>query len=107
MSTMLTHNIQAALNFASYFEKLSERFAQLSTYCPRLSAYEKLFKESTRLQKSLSDFYAVIVKFCTKALEVIQDRGAKRIMERIQGQTLRLRLRHQTICQIPLERFQG
>lgn len=73
--TILIHKVQAALNFASYFEKLSARFAQLSTYCPRLSAYEKLFKESIRLQTSLSDFYALFVKFCTKALEVIQEKG--------------------------------
>ena len=73
---------QAALNFANYFEKLSKRFAQLSTYYPRLSAYEKLFKESTRLQISLSDFFAVVVKFCAKALEVIQEKGVNRILER-------------------------
>ncbi|MCJ1424468.1 hypothetical protein MMC29_002356 [Sticta canariensis] len=72
--------VQAAMNFASYFEKLSKRFALLSTYCPRLSAYEKLFKESTRLQTSLSDFYALVVKFCAKALEVIQKKGVKRFV---------------------------
>ena len=77
-----------ALNFASYFEKLSERFAQLSDYCPRLSAYTELFKESIRLQTSLSDFYVVVVKFCTKALEVIQEKGVKNITEQIQGQRL-------------------
>lgn len=73
--------VQAALNFANYFEKLSERFAQLSTYCPRLNVYEKLFKGSIRLQNSLSDFYAVVVKFCTKALEVIQQKATKRFVQ--------------------------
>lgn len=99
VSSLLTHNVQAALNFASYFEKLSMRFAQLSIYCPRLSAYEKLFNESIRLQKSLSDFYAVIVKFCTKALEVIQEKGMKRITEQIRSQTLRFssHCRHEAI----------
>ena len=79
------------MNFASYFEKLSKRFAQLSTYCPRLSAYEKLFKESTRLQTSLSDFYALVVKFCAKALEVIQKKGVKKFIEQTLGQILRFR----------------
>lgn len=97
------------LNFASYFDKLSERFAQLSTYCPRLSAYEKLFKESTRLQASLSDFYAVLVKFCTKAMEVVQEKGEKKIIEWIQGRILRLQshCRSEKIRQVPLERFQA
>lgn len=96
------------MNFASYFEKLSKRFAQLSTYCPRLSAYEKLFKGSTRLQTSLSDFYALVVKFCAKALEVIQKKGAKKSIERTLGQMLRFRFcyRRETICQHTLERFQ-
>lgn len=80
--------VQVALSFATFFEKLSERFAQLSTYCPRLSAYGKLFKGSIRLQTSLSDFYAVVVKFCTNALKVIQQKGAKRTMEHIQGWSL-------------------
>ena len=105
---LLLKSVQAALNFASYFEKLSKCFAQLSTYCPRLSAYEKLFKDSTRLQTSLSDFFAVVVKFCAKALEVIQKKGVNRTREQTQNQTLRLHIyfRHQTICQVTLERFQ-
>ncbi|MCJ1423607.1 hypothetical protein MMC29_001491 [Sticta canariensis] len=40
--------------------------------------YEKLFKESTRLQTALSKFYAIVVKFCTKALEAMQEKGMKR-----------------------------
>ena len=67
--------IQMSLKFAGYFEKLSERFAQLSAYCPRYTAYERLFKQSQRVRDSLENFYAIIVKFCTKALRVIQERG--------------------------------
>ena len=66
---------QLSLNFAKYFEKLSERFALLGTYCPRYSLYEKLFSKSTRLRDSLANFYAIIVKFCTKALTVFQENG--------------------------------
>jgi hypothetical protein len=47
----------------------------LSTYCPRLSEYEKLFLASPRLQNALSDFYAVVVVFCSKALRVVQEKG--------------------------------
>jgi hypothetical protein len=54
---------------------LSERVAQLSIYCPRLSEYKKLFQESLRLQQAISDFYAVVVVFCSKALKVVQKKG--------------------------------
>ncbi|KAN0068786.1 ankyrin [Elaphomyces granulatus] len=65
-------------NFAEYFEKLSKCIAQITVYCPRLSEYEKLFGGSERLQGALSDFYATIVTFCSKALLVIQEKGIKR-----------------------------
>lgn len=69
------NNFQAAMNSPKCLEKMVESFAQLSIYCPGLNTYEKLFKESTRLQTSLSDFYALIVKFCTRMLEVIPEKG--------------------------------
>ncbi|PSN59122.1 hypothetical protein BS50DRAFT_626869, partial [Corynespora cassiicola Philippines] len=70
--------ILAFSNFADYLDKLSERVAQLSTYCPRLSEYEKLFPLSIRLQTVLSNFYAIVVNFCSKALRMIQEGGLKR-----------------------------
>ncbi|KAH7132595.1 ankyrin repeat-containing domain protein [Dendryphion nanum] len=65
-------------NFAEYFEKLSQRINQLGTYCPRLTEYEKLFPASPRLQQTISAFYAIVVRFCSKALEVVQEKGVKR-----------------------------
>ncbi|KAF2732168.1 hypothetical protein EJ04DRAFT_608906, partial [Polyplosphaeria fusca] len=65
-------------NFAEYFDKLSQRINQLSNYCPRLSEYERLFPASTRLQQAISSLYAVIVRFCSKALGVVQEKGVKR-----------------------------
>ncbi|KAN0066982.1 ankyrin [Elaphomyces granulatus] len=50
----------------------------ITVYCPRLSEYEKLFGGSERLQGALSDFYATIVTFCSKALLVVQEKGIKR-----------------------------
>ncbi|KAF7508070.1 hypothetical protein GJ744_009652 [Endocarpon pusillum] len=70
-------------NFAEYFDKLSERVAQLSNYCPRLSEYKKLFPASARLQQALSDFYAIVVVFCSKALRVVQEKGIKRFSKSI------------------------
>lgn len=48
---------------------------QLSTYCPRLHEYERLFSTSTRVQQAISAFYAIVVKFCSKALGVVQEKG--------------------------------
>ncbi|KAF2803796.1 uncharacterized protein BDZ99DRAFT_163042 [Mytilinidion resinicola] len=70
--------ILVSSNFAEYFDKLSQRVNQLSTYCPRLSEYGKLFPTSARLQEAISAFYAIIVKFCSKALGVVQEKGVKR-----------------------------
>ena len=56
------------------------------------------------MYRDISDFYAIIVKFYTKALKVIQKKGAKSITEQIQGQILRLypHYRHETISQVSL-----
>ncbi|CAN9448759.1 unnamed protein product [Alternaria alternata] len=75
--------ILTSSNFAEYFDKLSERVAQLSNYCPRFSEYEKLFSTSTRLQQALSDFYAVVVSFCSKALHVIKEKGVKQFSKSV------------------------
>ncbi|KAF3027915.1 hypothetical protein E8E12_000178 [Didymella heteroderae] len=75
--------ILTSSNFVEYFDKLSERVARLSNYCPRFSEYGKLFSTSTRLQQALSDFHAVVVSFCSKALHVIQERGVKRFSKSV------------------------
>lgn len=64
-------------NFSDYFETLSQRFEQLGKHCPRLDKYEKLFGDSKRVRDVLSDFYAIVVVFCTKALKVIQEKGTE------------------------------
>jgi hypothetical protein len=66
---------KAFSNFADYFEKLSEKISQLGNYCPRFNEYEKLFPQSSRLQHALSDFYAIVVRFCSKAFGAIQEKG--------------------------------
>lgn len=54
--------------------------AQLSNYCPRLSEYEKLFPQAPRLQQALSDFYAIVVDFCSKALKGAQEKGKTEVL---------------------------
>ena len=63
-------------NFSDYFENLSRCFEQVGKYCPRLDEYERLFGDSKRVRDVLSDFYAIVVVFCTKALKVIQENGS-------------------------------
>ncbi|KAI9765585.1 MAG: hypothetical protein M1840_007274 [Geoglossum simile] len=67
--------ILAASNFSSYFDKLSTMFMNLRSYCPIFSEYQILYPCSARLQTALCTFYATVVHFCKKALEVIQRKG--------------------------------
>lgn len=65
----------AATNFSSYFDKLSECFMSLRKDCPRFSEYQILYKDSSRLQKALSQFYATVVRFCQHAIRITQRNG--------------------------------
>ena len=67
--------MQAALNSSEFFERLSSWLERLGKYCPRLEEYERLFKESTRVRAALSDFYSIVVEFCTKIVHRLQERG--------------------------------
>jgi hypothetical protein len=64
-----------ATNFSEYFEKLSERLSNLGYLFPRLREYERIFRNSNRLQQAMSTFYAIVVVFFTKSLKVLQERG--------------------------------
>ena len=67
--------ILAASNFTSFFEKLSELFMKIQAYCPRFSEYQHLHAGSQRLQGALCVYFATVVQFCTKAVEVISRSG--------------------------------
>ena len=71
-------HIQAALNFSEFFERLSGCLERLGRYCPRLEEYGKLFEESARVRKALSDFYSIVVEFCTKVVRRLQKKGMLR-----------------------------
>ncbi|KAI9766767.1 MAG: hypothetical protein M1839_004771 [Geoglossum umbratile] len=62
-------------NFSSYFDKLSTMFMNLRSHCPIYSEYQILYPCSARLQTALCTFYATVVHFCKKAIEVIQRKG--------------------------------
>ncbi len=58
-----------------YFDKLSEWFMRLGTACPRYAEYQGLFSQSARLQKALDAFYATIVRFCGRAVQIMERSG--------------------------------
>lgn len=66
-----------ATNLSEYFETLSERLSNLSYLFPRLREYERIFRNSNRLQQAMSTFYAIVVVFFTKSLKLLQERGIK------------------------------
>lgn len=69
------YNAQTASNFYIIFEKLSECFMRLQVDCPRFLEYQKLFRDSVRLRKSLCSLYATVIRFCTNALGALQRPG--------------------------------
>lgn len=66
---------QVASGAASYFDKLSAYLMQIGKDCPRYEEYQALYKDSDRLQTSLCNFYASIVRCCTEVVRVLQSQG--------------------------------
>ena len=67
--------ILAASNFINFFDKLSEWFMKLQVWCPRFAEYQFLHPDSARLQAALCSFYAIVIKFCTRAFQEIRRTG--------------------------------
>ncbi|KAG8525959.1 uncharacterized protein KY384_000721 [Bacidia gigantensis] len=67
--------ILAACNLSSFFDKLTGWFMKMQDCCPRYREYQHLFPESVRLREALSNFYACLIDFCTKAMEAINKPG--------------------------------
>ena len=67
--------VLVASNWSSFFEKLTTWFMQMQACCPRFSDYQLLYPASTRLQEVLCSFYACLVRFCTKAMALVNDTG--------------------------------
>ncbi|KAF4918219.1 Ankyrin repeat domain-containing protein 29 [Colletotrichum viniferum] len=64
--------MQVVLNFASYYERVSDLFMQFSRDCPRFAEYQALFPNSPGLQKAVCDFNASIIHCCKHVVEAIQ-----------------------------------
>lgn len=66
---------KAASNFASYFDKLSKWFIKLESCFPRYTEYQFLFGGAPRLQRALCEFYATVIRFCQKSIQIVQRTG--------------------------------
>ena len=75
LAVNFSNPLKAVNNITSFFDKLSECFLRLRNSCPRYSEYQLLFGDSTRLQRALRAFYATIIKFCTRAIQIIESPG--------------------------------
>jgi hypothetical protein len=64
-----------ASTVATYYDKLSEWFMRLGTTCPRYAEYQSLFSQSTGLQKALDAFFGTVVRFCGRAIQVMERSG--------------------------------
>ncbi|OCK72892.1 hypothetical protein K432DRAFT_430842 [Lepidopterella palustris CBS 459.81] len=62
-------------NFSSYFDKISSFLMGIGKDCPRYTEYQALYKDSDGLQKSLCNFYASLIRFCTEAVRALQNQG--------------------------------
>ncbi|KAK2752456.1 hypothetical protein FQN54_008118 [Arachnomyces sp. PD_36] len=67
--------VLAASNFSAYFDKLSTLLMNLRNYFPRYSRYQILYSRSPRLQEALCTYYATVVNFCKKVLEISRKSG--------------------------------
>ena len=75
LAVNISNPLKAINNITSFFDKLSECFLRLRNSCPRFSEYRLLFEDSARLQKALCTFYATVIKFCTRAIQIIEAPG--------------------------------
>ncbi|KAH9231410.1 hypothetical protein K456DRAFT_1739761 [Colletotrichum gloeosporioides 23] len=64
--------MQVVLNFASYYERISDLFMQFAKDCPRFADYQALFPNSAELQKAVCDFNASIIRCCTHVFKAVQ-----------------------------------
>jgi hypothetical protein len=71
------------LNFASYYNATSNLLMKLGNLCPLIEEYRVLYPDSSRLQRSLSTFYASLISCCKHLVDVMQHTGYARYAKRM------------------------
>ncbi|KAI1275482.1 hypothetical protein F5Y07DRAFT_409313 [Xylaria sp. FL0933] len=61
--------MQIIVNLTSYFEATSELFMRLGHLCPLYGEYQALYPSSQRLQESLSNFHASVIRCCKHVVQ--------------------------------------
>lgn len=87
-----TDNHKAASNYASYFDKLSKWFIKLEGCCPRYAEYQFLFADAPGLQKALCEFYATVIRFCTRSIKIVQRTGKFTILNLVSSSRSKIQL---------------
>lgn len=65
-------------NFTSFYAATSGLFMKLGRLYPPFADYQALYPDSSRLQKSLGEFHASIIRCCTHLVQVIRRTTGKR-----------------------------
>ncbi|KAG9849747.1 hypothetical protein KCU98_g2699, partial [Aureobasidium melanogenum] len=75
--------LQIASNFTTYFDNLSALLMTIGKRCPKFQEYQKLYRDSTDLQKVLCDFYSVVVRCCEQAIIVLRRPGYIQLLKSV------------------------
>jgi hypothetical protein len=67
--------ILSASNVASYFDRVTSMIMTIGRTCPIYQEFGTLYPGSVGLQNALCEYYAVIIRLCTKIIEVSQRSG--------------------------------
>jgi Cdc6-like AAA superfamily ATPase len=62
--------ITVASNVASYFDKVTNMIKDIGLTCPTIQQFGQLYHGHVGLQRSLCEYYAVIIELCSKVIEV-------------------------------------
>ncbi|RAL17612.1 uncharacterized protein BO97DRAFT_10837 [Aspergillus homomorphus CBS 101889] len=62
--------ITVASNVASYFDKVTDMIKEIGLKCPTIEEFGQLYHGHVGLQRSLCEYYAVIVELCSKVIKV-------------------------------------
>ncbi|KAI2633880.1 ankyrin repeat-containing domain protein [Xylaria nigripes] len=60
------------VNYTSYFNAVSELFMEFGRLCPLFDDYAALYQGSKRLQESLSNFHAAVIRCCSHIVQATQ-----------------------------------
>lgn len=70
-------------NISTYFDKVTSLIMHIGKACPLYGQFGHLYPGCNELQKSLCEYYAIIVRLCTKVIEIHGRAPATQILSSI------------------------